>query len=231
MSIIYPDLENNFPESIDNFDKYLDPTLEMLSVINQYYTLFDTGDLVGATTLLESNPTLKQMIINADNLNQLRDAIISLERYYMDDVQQYLVEIIKFKDIYNPSTKYLKYDVVGYVIGSATEYFMCIDSTVPIGTLPTNATYFIPITLRGEQGASGTGLSYRGGWDGIRQFYKDDCVVYNNILWSANIDNLASEPTLEGSDWTYVMGIQKQIALSNMQPTTQIEGDIWYEII
>lgn len=231
MSVTYPDLENNFPDSIDNFDKFLDPTLEMLTVINQYYTLFDAGDLAGATALIESNPTLKQMVINADNLNQLRDMCISLERFFNDNVQQYIMGVIKVPVDYNPSSKYIRYDIVGYVIGLAKQYYWCFKDDTPIGTLPTDTNYFIPITLRGEQGASGTGLSFRGSWDNISQFYKDDCVVDNNILWSANVDNVASEPTLESLDWTYVMGIQKQIMISDTQPTTQIEGDIWYAII
>ena len=230
MSITYADLENNFPDSIDTFDKFLDPTLEMLSVINQYYTLFDAGDLAGATALLETNPTLKQMIINADNLNQLRDMCISLERYYMNDVQQYLQDIVKYQSVYNANTKYMKYDVVGYVVGSAIEYFMCIDSTVPIGTLPTNATYFVPVTLRGEQGVSGTGLSYRGDWTTI-QYYANDCVVHNNTLWSADIDNLNSEPTDINTNWTKIMEYHNPIIMSLTQPIGQSIGDYWYEIL
>ena len=230
LSITYPDLENKFPDSIDTFDRFLDPTLSMLSVINQYYIKFDAGDLDGATALLVANPTLKQMVMSADNLNQLRDMCISLQRYYMNDVQQYLVNIINYKGIYSSSTKYSKYDVVNYVVGSATQSFMCISTITSIGVLPTNATYFIPLTLRGEQGVSGTGLSYRGGWTTI-QYYANDCVVHNNALWSADIDNLNSEPTDINTNWTKIMEYHNPIIMSLTQPMGQSIGDYWYEIL
>jgi len=231
LSLKYPDLENNFPDSIDNFDKFLDPTISVLGAIDQYYTLFDAGDLAGATAVLEANPTLKQMIINADNLNKLRDGIVSLQRYYMNDIQQYLVELVKHKGVYNSSATYTKYDVVEYTIGTKTESYMGISTTIPIGTLPTDTNYFIKITLQGEQGISGTGLSYRQGWSSATQYYLDDCVAYNNMLWSAKRDNLNVEPLLISDDWLMIMEIPRQIVMSETEPIGQMIGDYWYQII
>ena len=231
MSILYPDLENNFPDSVDNFDKFLDPTIATLTAINQYYVLFDSGDLAGATAILNANPTLKQMIINADNLNKLRDGIVSLQRYYMDDIQQYLVELINYRGVYSGSATYTKYDVVNYTIGTATESYMGISTTIPISTLPTDTSYFIKITLRGDQGASGTGLSYRGGWLSSTQYYLNDCIAYNNMLWSAKRNNLNVVPLLVSDDWLMIMEISRQTVMSSTQPIDQTIGDLWYEIV
>lgn len=232
MSTTYIDLDNtNYPDSIDNYDLFLDPTAESLSLINQYYTYFDTGNLTSATALLEANPTLKQMIINADNMNKFRDSILAIERFYFSDVQQYLQDIVKFKGTYDVATKYVKYNVVGYTVGSAIEYFMCKDATTPIGTSPTNTTYFVPLTLRGEQGISGTGLSPRGGWLGTIQYYTNDCVAYNSKLWYALADNVNSEPTDVNTNWAIIMEYHQSVITSSTEPVGQAVGDMWYEII
>ena len=38
MSNLYPDLENKFPEQVDDFEKFQDPTIDSISLINQYYS-------------------------------------------------------------------------------------------------------------------------------------------------------------------------------------------------
>lgn len=230
MSEIYPDLENKFPLGIDDFEKFVDPDIAALTAINQYYTLYDSGDLVGAKNILETNPNLKRMIINAENLNKLRDGLISVERYYLNDVQQYLVEIVKYKGSWSSSAKYTKYDVVTYVRNGATESFMGIATDIPIGTLPTSTTYFIPITIRGEQGESGTGLSPRGYWLSTSQYYQDDCVSYNNMLWYAKRDNLNKVPQPVSDDWEVILQMPQQIAISSNEPSGQNPDDLWFAL-
>lgn len=232
MSSLYPDLTHtNFPESVDHHEDMVDVSLSLKSLVDQYYTLYNAGDFAGIVTLLANNPTLDRALFNAEKYNKLKDTVEAQGRFYKDDVQSYLVEIVKNKGDYVSTSTYTKYDVVGYITGGAKQYFMGIATTIPVGTLPTNTSYFVPLTLRGEQGVSGTGLSYRGGWSNIIQYYEDDCVAYNNILWSANVNNLNSEPTISNTNWTKVMDITKQIITSSTQPSGQMTGDYWYEII
>lgn len=231
MSVTYPDLENKFPDEIDNIERFSDPTITDIPIINQYNAYYLAGDLESATALLDNNPSLKKMIVNADTLNMLRDMTISTQRYYMNDVQQYLQDIVKYRGVYNPNAKYTKYDMVIYDTGTATQAYLCVNRNTPIGTLPTNTTYFTMQTLRGEQGVSGTGLSYRGVWNSSTQYYKDDCVANDNKLWSANVNSLNSVPSIDNSDWTLIIDIYKQAVLSSAQPSNQASGDIWYQII
>ena len=51
------------------------------------------------------------------------------------------------------------------------------------GTPITNTNYWRPLTLRGEQGASGTSLTFRYTWDATQTYYSQDIVVYNNVIW------------------------------------------------
>lgn len=78
----YKDLDGtNFPDKVDSWERFLDPTIETQSAINKYYGCINSGDFDGAAQIIKETPKLKQMIINANMLNQLRDAIIAVERY------------------------------------------------------------------------------------------------------------------------------------------------------
>ena len=229
MSTIYPDLQNNFPDSIDDFYKFTDPSISQIAIINQYYSKFQSGDISGAAEILESNPDLKTAILNAERLNKIRDGIISIERFYLDDVQQYLVNIVKNKGDWNSQTKYTKYDVVFYEIDGIEQAFMGLDVNIPIGTLPTDDTYWIPLTLRGKQGESGIGLTPRGEWNSSTEYYINDCVSYKNKLWYAKQSSTNKIPDESNEYWEYIAIIDKQVISSSEEPQNQSPGDVWIE--
>ena len=141
------------------------------------------------------------------------------------------MEMIKSPVTYSVTTEYNKYDTVSYTVDNSLEYFLCISNNTPIGTLPTNTSYFIQLTLKGDKGASGTGMSPRGGWLGATQYYANDCVAHNGVLWYATVDNYGSEPTDTNTNWVSFMSYHVQIIQSSTQPTGQSTGDYWYEII
>lgn len=225
---IYNDLSNLFPSAIDNMDKFRDPDPASVPIINQYYTYFNAGNLASADALLEANPQLKLMLLGAENMNGLRDGVISVQRFFFDEVQQYLVNIVKPKGEWDASAKYTKYDVVQYIQNGAVESFMGIKTDIPIGTSPVNSHYFVAITLRGEQGVSGLGLSPRGYWSSASQYYVNDCVSYNDVLWYAKRDNVGQVPKDVSDDWDKLLLIPKQIISSASMPDGQTAGDFWF---
>lgn len=227
---VYSDLENKFPAEIDNFDRFQDPNLSQLAAIQQYKNYYAQNRPDLAAAVLNANPDLKRCIFNAENLNQIRDAIISMQRYYMDDVQQYLINIIKWKGEWNGSTKYIKYDVVSYTHANVEEAFMAIASDIPLGTSPTDTQYWIPLTLRGPQGAT-VGLMGRGNWHSTERYYRDNWVAHNGTIWAAKNDNIGSEPHDNSADWYAVIRDQQHYVISEKEPTTQYTGDIWYKVL
>lgn len=229
MSTLYPDLQNKFPESIDDFSKFTDPSISQISIINQYYAKFQSGDIAGAAQILEDNPSLQTAILNAERLNKLRDGLISIQRYYMDDVQQYLVEIVKNKGKWDNQTKYTKYDVVFYPIEGAEQAFMCISTNTPIGTIPTEESYWIPLTMRGEQGASGIGLTPRGMWQSSVSYTQYDVVSYQNNLWYALQDNNGQTPFSGSQYWEKFFLIPNYIVSSQSEPQNQDIGSFWIQ--
>ena len=228
----YEDLDyTNYPNDLDDNITYQDASADTQSLVTQYYNLKSAGSDSEANALIEANPILKTIIINAETMQRFNDRTIALERFYMSDVQSYIMNAAHYKGVWNASTKYQRYDFVTYSINSKPYSFECIQLNTPIGTLPTNSSYFIQITLQGEQGISGTGLSPRGVWDISVQYYKDDCVAYDNKLWSALQDNIGQTPVEDSTYWVFLMQLKQQVAVSSTQPINQVVGDLWYQII
>ena len=82
----------NFPDAEDNWARMSDVTATLLSAALQYNEYWENGEIDAANDLLDANPNLKNTIFNADKWNKLRDAIIAVERYYLNDVQDFIEE-------------------------------------------------------------------------------------------------------------------------------------------
>lgn len=204
MSQRYPDLPHtNFPEDVDNLNNFVDITLETLPLAKEYYARYNAGDIIGANEIIEKNPQLRYSQINASTLNPIVDSIKAMQRFYMSDVQRYLMEIVVYKGEFSASVKYTKYNTVKYVNNSAFETFMCIRSDTPIGTLPTDTSYWIPLTMRGEKGEPGIGLTAYGDWNSITTYPKDALVAYNNALWGAKVENTGIVPSVNATATWY----------------------------
>lgn len=202
----YPDLNGStFPYEKDNFDKFMDPSLEQLQAIQLYYQYKNSGNLEAANQVLEDNPRLKQCVINAKNLNQLRDAILALERFYLDDVRQYLVDIVKPMGEWSPLTKYVKYNVVNGEENRAIQTYICMSNHTPIGTSYLDTNYWVVLTMRGEKGEPGSGCSPQGAFTLGKKYYVNDLVAYENCLWYALADNTNVIPNRNSSTWQLFM--------------------------
>lgn len=221
MSTTYTDLyETKFPDEIDNWDRFLDPTIQTISAITQYQQYYDQGNFELANSVLENNPTLKRIIVNASTINKMLDGIVAIERFYLNDVQTYLQNIIQLKGEWSASTKYPKYSVVTYTYHSDQEAYLCLSNDCPIGTLPTDTNYWTPWTAKGEKGESGTGLTPRGVYSATVDYYKDDMVAYNNALWAAVEDNFGQVPNTSSSSWILLLEFSGDYLMFNNANST-----------
>lgn len=213
MSITYPMYNYSaYPDEIDKFNRFTDLTLDTIEYANQYNTYMTRGDISGAAKILLEHPELETSLINAANLNKIIDAIKCIETFYAEDIQKYLINIIKYRSEYSSNTKYSKYDLIIYNdLG-----YLCISSDCPIGASPKNIDYFIPLTLRGEKGTSGLNLSFEGSWNSKITYNKDSCVVHNNSLYaSITDDNLAHTPSVNSEYWTLVINFNTITSYDN----------------
>lgn len=93
MSVRYPDLDCNFPDSVDNIDKMQDLTTATKSLADQYYALVSAGKMQEASTFLINNSRLSYSIFNAEKFNKLRDSNIAMQRFFIDDINEYLAQL------------------------------------------------------------------------------------------------------------------------------------------
>lgn len=204
MSTTYPDLQNKFPDSIDPMRRFQDVSIATKPLVDRFNAFVKTGDFASASNLIRDNPILKDVIINADNMQYWYDMVISIERFYFNDFQNYLVNAFIYRGDWSSSTKYNKFDLVRYngVI------YMAISGSIPTGVVPTNTTYWVMLSAKGDQGASGLGMSPRGTWNSSTQYYQYDVVTWDNKLWYAKRDNRSSQPFVGSNDWEVALDIR-----------------------
>lgn len=93
MNSTYPDLENNFPSSIDNIDKMSDLTTQTKPLADKYFEYMEAGNIDAANSYMQQYPSLAASIFNAKKFNALRDAIISVQRMFKNDIDSYIVAV------------------------------------------------------------------------------------------------------------------------------------------
>lgn len=218
MGTIYTDLNSDFPDKVSTMTRVQDVSAAMKPYVDEYYTHYNRGDFDSANGVITAHPELLNMIINAKIFNDLRDEIIATQRVFKDDVESYIFSVVKNKGSWNASVKYIKYNVVFYIIDSVTLPFLAIADDIPIGTIPTNKDYWYPLAVKGEKGESGIGLSFEGAWDANITYNKDSAATYNNSLYASNIDNnVSNTPSKTSIYWTLVVDFNTVTAFDNSQ--------------
>lgn len=244
MSALYPDLDfTNYPGALDNIELKSNITnASDALLVSQIQTAIIDGDFITASTILNSNPQLNGKIFNANDYNQLRDCVLALERFYKNDIYNYIsqqqagwqaeVDKFNFKGVYSPTTQYSKNNMVNYTITEGTFLYLCT-KTPPIGTAPTNTSYWQMLTLRGERGISGDGLSFTWIWNYAMEYNVNDVVVYENKWWVATQTSRGQIPAQGSLYWSVMLTALPaiQIPITEIQPTDQIIGDQWYQVI
>ena len=229
MSTTYPTYtETNFPDAIDTMTRMSDLDATTKPLADQYYTYINAGNFTSARQLLTDNPNLEASILNAAKINKSIDATLALENWYTDDIKPFFENRFANKGEYNASTTYLQ----GNVISLNGEGFICrVASSVGVSpTAHTTTTNWAIIAQQGIQGVSGTGLAPRGTWNSATNYYVNDCVADNNILWQCLVANINSEPTSSNTNWLKLLDINILVC-SSTQPTSQSVGDIWFQIL
>lgn len=206
-----------FPNSVQRFDLRTDVSNTVYSDWKQFNTYIANGQFANATTLLQSNAELQKCIIDSSYMNKLSKTIEEVQDLFLNNVQTYIHETVIDKGKWNNTTKYVKYNFVTYEIDGIVQTYECLSDSTPIGTVPTNTTYWIPRVIRGEKGDSGFGMVPRGKWSSSVQYYKDDLVAYNNVLWIAIEDNIGLYPNDSSTVWYSALSFN--IVLSDLKIT------------
>lgn len=238
MSASYPDLNlTNFPENIDTFMQWLNITATDGPLIAQYQSAMEAGNTTLANQILSQIPSGTQKIIKATDLNQLTQALLAVERFYLTDIQPYIenqqenwlsvINQFDYKGVWSNGTSYEVNNLVTYTVSGLTLVYIAT-STPPVGTVPTNTVYWRLLTIQGQQGISGQGLSYRQEWNISANYQVNDSVTYNNALWMAIQPSVAQTPGDGSAYWQKVMNLEvTTYPIQDTQPENQTVNSLW----
>lgn len=214
---------------------YQDIQIEDVPTRTQFINYMNTGQYNNALVLLASIPETKKFA--ADTINAITAGIIKLEDFYWTEVTEYLEQL---EDQYQEMVVNLEnmgqwsadvqYEVLNFVMYNEGAYF-CI-AKPPIGTLPTDETYWLFIGLRGPQGEPGIDVVYRGEWASGVDYNANDVVVFDNQIWVALKDNTDVIPTTDPATWILLFEIQQgQLWVGpNSPPDDQLaQNVIWIQ--
>lgn len=216
-----------FPDSVQKFELKTDVSSNVYTDWRQFNTYIANGQFANATTLLQSNTELQKCIIDSTYVNRLSKTVEEVQDLFLNNIQTYIHETVIDKGKWSNVVKYVKYNFVTYEIDGIVQTYECVRDDTPIGTVPTNTTYWIPRVIRGERGDSGYGLTPRGDWSSSVQYYKDDLVAYNNVLWAAIEDNIGLYPNDSSTVWYSVLSLNivlSSLKISNSEIDKIIDG-------
>lgn len=241
MSILYPDLpRTTFPNDVDTITSYTDITSASdLSLVNMIQNYMLQGNFEAAQALLAQNPALSTKIITADKMNKNRDIIVALERYLKGDYQDYIDTIqaiweeaadrFSWQGEYQYNKIYQEDNILGY----NGKLYVCIKTTPSTGLVPTNTTYYRLLTIKGNRGESGTGLSFVGEYDSTQTYKTNDMVLYENNLYASLLDNnTGNNPTTNTTYWELALEPVHPATyiIAEDQPATLSAGELWFKL-
>lgn len=238
MSATYPDLSSNFPESIDIFPTWLNIVASDGPLIAQYQAAMEAGNQTQANQILAQIPQGTQKIITATSLNDLTAAILAVERFYKDNIADYIetqqqswlttIQQFSYKGVWQNGTSYVVNNMVSYTVSGLNLIYIAT-STPPVGTVPTNTQYWRVLTIQGQPGASGDGLSYRQEWNNSTTYNTNDAVTYDGAVWMALQSSQNRLPDSSPQYWRLVMNLETvAYPIQDTVPTNlQVDG-LWF---
>lgn len=239
MSVQYPDLAlTNFPNSLDQFTTWLNIVATDGPLIAQYQSAMEAGNTTQANQILAKIPQGTQKIITAVSLNTLSQAMLAIERFYLTDIEPYInnlqeswtntIQQFSYQGTWENGTSYATNNMVSYTVSGVNLIYIATKNP-PVGTAPTNTQYWRLLTIQGQQGVSGTGLSYRQEWDSGTSYFVNDAVTYDGAIWMALQANQNRLPDSSPQYWQIVMDIDTATyPIQDTVPTNlQVDG-LWF---
>lgn len=244
MSEKYPQYPlTDFPKSVDTYEAFMDMSQTDYALVKQYQDALESQNLSLAQTIFTQIPYNTRKIISALRLNQLREAVLAMEKFYGTDVKPYIdlkqveweayVDRFSYIGVYNPTTQYVKNNVIQYNDNGVVGLYLNIsENPTPLGTLPTNTIYWRTFTVRGMQGIAGVGANFMFDWDSAFEYQPQTIVVYNNAWWVSTQVNQNEPPRPNSPYWNLVLNILQSIyPISVDQPQSQLKGELWFEVV
>jgi hypothetical protein len=245
MSVTYKDLGfTSFPDSIQTFTTMQDVESTDGALIKQYQTAIENGDIATAQTIYQQIPNADNKIINSIKINALQDTAMALERFFKSDLTTYIAQkqqewldiINQFSLIgeYSNTSSYKQHNLVYFPDKSSNVVYIAL-SDVPVGVTPLNPSYWRQLTIQGEKGDKGDGISYLGDWSSTENYETNVLVTYQNGLYlSLQTPNTGNVPPDSLAYWELIGNLTTatySIVPINEPPSSLEEGELWFGIV
>lgn len=218
--------------------KWQDLALSNENLRQQFMQYFREGYYTQALALIQGNINIDSESIQKEVFNMMNTALTYLQNLYYDSVEvvldddssqfQFLINNYITKGEYSSTVSYIPYNFVVY----NQQVYMCIGNP-PVGTLPTNATYWVLIGLKGEKGATSIDTVLKYNWSASANYIVKDVVSFENILYVAKTANINVIPKTNPNIWEVFMKIpQSKVIVSYTEPASGVlvEGGQWWKI-
>lgn len=228
---------------------------------NSFYDNMITGtqqSIDSAQEILSQNTDMNNQIMNAENVNLLKQGVLDQENGVKENIDNKLDELLQefqsyinnmiVKGQWSATVQYEQNNLVYYDKGEGESfaYFAYTDQAIPIGTLPTDTNYWIEFDIRGLQGYGGIGyfkpiealgntipfrLKYN--YDNEMIYTMGDVVVYESKMWVCVVAQTQGKaPNIEHFPWTPIMLCLPPVVtpVQIEEPEDLSEGDFWWKI-
>lgn len=235
-------MASTFPNEIDNIPLFLDVTDKDSSLIKEFEQYMTNNDFANANTTLQKIENANQKIISATRMNQLRDCIIALEKFYGTDIKPYItnkqsewegiISQFQFKNNYSSSTPYKINNIVLFQSNGEFKLYIRTNGDGLSNKPPTDTNYWRVLTIKGERGISSNSVTtFNFDWESNQTYAVNSIVSHNNQWWISLKENINSEPMEGSKDWQLVMvAMQTLYPVQEDQPLSQQIGELWFEV-
>lgn len=224
-----------FPNQLDSFRELVDISPSKKVQAKRYQEL-KMKEVLSPAEVSELNSLMTELqdfIVTPEYTNKMLDALINLESFFLTETVGFVntkqtemnsyvdtkktemqTEINKFsyKGAYSPSTSYLKNNFVDFNDGSSNQTYLCIENCIDKEP-SSNPLFWRKLTIqgvKGDRGDAGANFVYKGSWDSVTTYMKDEAVTYGGNLFVSKIDsNTGFEPSISGdtTQWFKAMDI------------------------
>lgn len=216
--------------------RYQDIQIPDVELRKQFDLYILQGNYSSALNLLSTN---EQQLVGkayiADTINRITNGVMVLEHYYYDNVPTFLNEKLQYfltmvnnlrnAGNWNSNTQYYQYNFVLY----NQEYYFCIQQP-PVGTLPTDETYWLYLGLKGKDGVPGVDLVMQYNWVDNATYQPNDLVVYGSAIYVALRENTNVIPLNNEDDWLlFLQPTVGGIYVGITPPTDYVNDTIWFQ--
>lgn len=218
------------------FLRYQDIQISDASLQKQFKEYCLTGQYSQALSLLNNNTAqLQGKAFIANTINTITAGLLKLENYFYEGVIVYLSDLatqyqllvnnLRKRGNWLSSFQYTPYNFVVY----NNDIYMCFQ-TPPIGTPPTNESYWLYLGLRGIEGVPGFDVVMKYDWQPTVSYEINDLVVYNGTIYVALEENTGVVPGTDDSVWlVFIQFVRGEIYVGVDAPFVLANNVIWFQ--